>query len=168
MDFILNHLLTLILFFPVLAALILFILPSELKNLQRWTALVLSIIPLILSLVLWFNFKAGEPGFQFQEIYTWYSPINASYHVGVDGISLILVLLTTLLTPLAILTSFTITDRVKAYMILFFLLELGMLGVFVTLDLLLFFVFWEFALKNLVYLIFGKLILYRKKLKGWV
>ncbi|MGB6420457.1 MAG: NADH-quinone oxidoreductase subunit M [Anaerolineales bacterium] len=153
MDFILNHLLTLILFFPVLAALILFILPSELKILQRWTAFVLSIIPLILSLVLWFNFKPGEPGFQFQEIYTWYSPINASYHVGVDGISLILVLLTTLLTPLAILTSFTITDRIKAYMILFFLLELGMLGVFMTLDLLLFFVFWEFGLVPMYFLI---------------
>ncbi len=153
MDFVTSHLLTFILFSPVLAAVILFFLPREQENLIRWSAFILSFIPLALSLVLWFKFEAGQPGFQFQEKAIWYAAVNSSYHLGVDGISLTMVLLTTLLTPLAILASFTIQDRVKSYMILFFLLELGMLGVFVTLDLLLFFVFWEFGLVPMYFLI---------------
>ena len=153
MDFIFNHLLTLILFTPVLGAVILLFLPKEQVNLIRWTALILSFIPLALTLVLWFNFDPNLPGFQFEEQAVWYEAINSSYHLGVDGISLTMVLLTTLLTPLAIRASFSVGDRVKSYMILFFLLELGMLGVFVVLDLLLFFVFWEFGLVPMYFLI---------------
>lgn len=153
MDLIFHHLLTLILFTPLLAVGIHLIIPKELSSLHRWTAFVLSLLPLILTLILWFNFIPDDPSFQFQEIYTWYSPINSSFHVGVDGISLTLVLLTTLLTPLAILTSFTIKEGIKTYMILFFLLEMGMLGVFLTLDLLMFFVFWEFGLVPMYFLI---------------
>jgi NADH-quinone oxidoreductase subunit M len=74
-------------------------------------------------------------------------------HFGVDGLSLTMVLLTTLLTPLAIIASFSITDRVKAYMMLFLFLESGMLGVFMSLDLLLFFVFWEVGLVPMYFLI---------------
>jgi NADH-quinone oxidoreductase subunit M len=153
MEFIADHLLTLILFTPVLGAVILLILPGEQDKLVRWTAFVLSFIPLIFSLILWFSFEQGQPGYQFEERAVWYSAINSSYHLGVDGISLTMVLLTTLLTPLAILASFSIVDRVKTYMILFFLLELGMLGVFMSLDLLLFFVFWEFGLVPMYFLI---------------
>lgn len=153
MDFILNNLLTLILFTPVLAAVVLILLPREQDNLIRWTAFVLSFIPLILSVILWFKFDPNTPGFQFSQKVDWYPAINSSYHVGVDGISLTMVLLTTLLTPLAILASFSITDRVKSYMVLFFLLEMGMLGVFMMLDLLLFFVFWEFGLVPMYFLI---------------
>jgi len=102
---------------------------------------------------LWFNFNQDMVGFQFEQKMNWYSALNSSYHLGVDGISLTMVLLTTLLTPLALLASFSIQDRVKSYMILFFLLELGMLGVFLTLDLLLFFVFWEFGLVPMYFLI---------------
>ena len=153
MDFVANHLLTLILFTPVLAAVVLYFLPSEEDKLIRWTAFGLSLIPLALSLVMWIGFKSGQPGFQFVERYVWYEAINSSFHVGVDGISLTMVLLTTLLTPLAILASFSITERIRTYMILFFLLELGMLGVFVSLDLLVFFVFWEFGLVPMYFLI---------------
>ncbi len=153
MDFIISNLLTLILFTPLLAVLVLILLPGEQKSLLRWTAFVLSLIPLLLSLVLWFEFDPNQAGFQFQYKLVWYSALNSSYHVGVDGISLSMVLLTTLLTPLAILASFTIEDRVKVYMALFFLLELGMLGVFLSLDLLLFFVFWEFGLVPMYFLI---------------
>jgi len=127
MPFIFDHLLTLILFSPVLAAVVILFLPREGTRLIRWVAFVLSFIPLILTIVLWFNFDPSQPGFQFEEQYVWYSAINSSFHVGVDGISLTMVLLTTLLTPLAILTSFTIEDRVKSYMVLFFLLQLGMM-----------------------------------------
>ncbi|MCC7130966.1 MAG: hypothetical protein B6D39_09520 [Anaerolineae bacterium UTCFX2] len=153
MELILNNLLTLILFTPVLAALVVMILPEDQEKLIRWVAFVLSFIPLALSLVLWMSFNPGQPGFQFEQKVFWYSAINSSYHVGVDGISLTMVLLTTLLTPLAILASFTIKERIKTYMALFFLLEMGMLGVFLMLDLLLFFVFWEFGLVPMYFLI---------------
>ena len=153
MDFITNYLLTLILFTPALAAVILMLLPGDQEKLIRWTAFVLSFMPLGLVLVAWFSFKPDLPGFQFQEQYQWYAAINSSYHVGIDGLSLTMVLLTTLLTPLAILASFTIKDRVKTYMVLFFLLEMGMLGVFLSLDLLIFFVFWEFGLVPMYFLI---------------
>jgi len=153
MAFILSNLLPLILFTPVLAAIIIWILPNDQETLIRWTAFVLSFIPLALSLVLWLNFNPNGPIFQFEQKWTWYSAINSSFHVGVDGIALTMVLLTTLLTPLALLASFTIKERVKAYMILFFLLEMGMLGVFMNLDLLMFFVFWEFGLVPMFFLI---------------
>lgn len=153
MDFMVNHLLTLILFTPVLVAVILLALPQKEDKLIRWVAFILSFLPLIFSLILWFEFDSSKAGFQFEEKVVWYSAINSSYHVGVDGISLSMVLLTTLLTPLAILASFSIKDRVKSYMILFFLLEMGMLGVFLSLDLLLFFVFWEFGLVPMYFLI---------------
>ena len=153
MEFILNNLLTLILFTPVLAAVIVLLLPSEQEDLIRWTAFILSFIPLALSIVLWVSFDPNGVGFQFEQKASWYSALNSSFHVGVDGISLTMVLLTTLLTPLAILASFSIRDRIKSYMILFFLLEMGMLGVFMMLDLLLFFVFWEFGLVPMYFLI---------------
>jgi len=153
MEFILNNLLSLILFTPLLAAALLLILPSEQDRLIRWVAFVLSIIPFALTLFLWFKFNQTLPGFQFEQKLVWYTALNSSYHLGVDGISLTMVLLTTLLTPLAILASFSIQDRIKAYMVLFFLLEMGMLGVFLMLDLLLFFVFWEFGLVPMYFLI---------------
>jgi NADH-quinone oxidoreductase subunit M len=153
MEFIYEHLLSLILFMPVLSAVILMFIAGDQEKLIRWLTFVLSLFPLALSIYLWVNFDPDMPGFQYQELYTWNSTINASYHVGVDGISLPLVLLTTILTPLAIMASFTIKDRVKTYMILFLLLEMGMLGVFLQLDLLLFFVFWEFGLVPMYFLI---------------
>jgi NADH-quinone oxidoreductase subunit M len=99
------------------------------------------------------RFDPNAVGFQFSETYPWYEAIHSSFAVGVDGLSLTMVLLTTLLTPLAILASFSITDRVKAFMMLFLLLETGMLGVFLSLDLLIFFVFWEIGLVPMYFLI---------------
>jgi NADH-quinone oxidoreductase subunit M len=153
MEFIMNHLLTLILFSPVAVAIVVILLPREEVKLQRWVAFLGSLIPLALSIVLWFAFNPNQPGFQFQERYVWYEPINSSFHVGVDGISLTMVLLTTLLTPLAILASYSIKDRVNTYMFFFLMLEMGMLGVFLSLDLLIFFVFWELGLVPMYFLI---------------
>src|SRR6266498_413916 len=153
MDFIATHLLSLILFTPAVAAVIMLFLPSSENKLFRWFAFGASFIPLILSLVVWFNFHATQPGFQFEEIYPWYQAIGSSLHLGVDGLSLTMVLLTTLLTPLALLASFSINDKVKAYMMLFLFLETGMLGVFMALDLLIFFVFWEVGLVPMYFLI---------------
>ena len=152
MDYLNTHLLSLILFAPAVAALVMFFLPDDAK-LQRWFAFAASLVPFILTLVLWNRFDPSAAGFQFEEKYTWYEAINSSFHIGVDGISFSMVLLTTLLTPLAILASFSVTDRVKPYMMLFLFLETGMLGVFLALDLLIFFVFWEIGLVPMYFLI---------------
>lgn len=155
MEFLLSHLLTLILFVPTAGAVVLLLLPKERVNLIRWFALIVSLIPFALSLVAWVQFPLSpeKAGFRFDEQMIWYPAINASYHLGIDGISLPMVLLTTLLTPLALLASFSVVERVKPYLFLFLLLETGMLGVFMALDLLLFFVFWEIGLVPMYFLI---------------
>ena len=153
MDFISTHLLSTILFFPAIAALVMLFLPKDETKLHKWFALGASLIPFVLSLVLWFNFNAAKAGYQFEESYTWYAAIGSSLHLGVDGLSLSMVLLTTFLTPLAILASFNINDRTRVYMMLFLFLETGMLGVFTSIDLLVFFVFWEIGLVPMYFLI---------------
>ncbi len=153
MAFIENNLLSLILLFPTVAALGLLLIPKGEERVIKWTALIMSLVPLVLSLFLWFNFDPTLPGFQYEVQADWYGAINSSYHLGVDGLSLTMVLLTTLLTPIAILASFNIDDRIKSYMMLFLFLETGMLGVFLALDLLLFFVFWEIGLVPMYFLI---------------
>jgi NADH-quinone oxidoreductase subunit M len=150
MNFVFDHILTFILLTPILVAAVVLFLPRENKPLIRWIALIGSLVPLVLSILLWFEFKDGR---LFDEQYNWYSAIHSSFHLKVDGLSLTMVLLTTLLTPVSILASFNITDRIKAYMILFLLLETGMLGVFLAWDLLLFFVFWEMGLVPMYFLI---------------
>ena len=153
MDFIGKHILTLILFLPTVAAVVIFCLPKKRELLIKWVALLFSLFPLVLTIILWFWFQSDQAGFQFQEQAIWFPSIASTYHLGIDGISLPMVLLTTLLTPLALLASFSIKDRIKPYMILFLLLETGMLGVFIALDLLLFFVFWEIGLVPMYFLI---------------
>ncbi len=153
MDFVTDHLLTLILFTPTAAAVLLLLVPPQQVRAIRWLSLLASLVPLGLSLGLWVGYDAAQPGFQFVERAVWYEAVNSSYHLGVDGISLPMVLLTTLLTPLSILISWSIEDRVRSYMVLFLLLETGMLGVFLALDLLLFFVFWEVGLVPMYFLI---------------
>lgn len=149
-----DNLLSTILFLPTVAALILLLVPKKYTDVFRWGALTATILDLILVIVAWFRFKGIDAtGYQFIEKADWYGAINASYHLGVDGISMAMVLLTAILTPLAILTSFSIQERVKPYMLLFLLLETGMLGVFLSLDLMLFFVFWEIGLVPMYFLI---------------
>jgi NADH-quinone oxidoreductase subunit M len=153
MQFLNDHLLSLILFIPTFAALIMLFLPNEEFNLHRWFAFAASLVPLVLTIYLWIVFDPNMAGFQFEENYVWYEAIHSSFHIGIDGISLSMVLLTTLLTPLAILASFTVSDKVKTFFMLFLFLETGMLGVFMALDLLIFFVFWEIGLVPMYFLI---------------
>jgi NADH-quinone oxidoreductase subunit M len=148
-----NHLLTLILFLPAAGALLVMLLPDAQVRLIRWVAFVVSLLPLALGIVLWFAYQPAVAGYQFVEQATWYQAVNSSYHLGVDGISVPMVLLTTLLTPLAVLISWSIKDNVRSYMALFLVLESGMLGVFLALDLMLFFVFWEIGLVPMYFLI---------------
>ena len=153
MDFISNHLLTLILFVPTAAAFILFFIPARSEKGLSWFAFGASILSFLLSLVAWIRFLPAQAGFQFQEQAVWYPAVHASYHLGIDGLSLTMVMLTTFLIPLAILASHAIKDRLKPYLQLFLLLETGLLGVFLSLDLLLFFVFWEVGLVPMYFLI---------------
>ena len=155
MDFIIEHLLTFILFSPLVGGLIVLLIPGENKNVTRRLALVLSLLPLLFTMIAWLGFGAAPEvdGFRYQEQVSWYSAIGSSYHVGVDGLSLSMVLLTTLLAPLAILASFSVEEKIRPYMALFLALETGMLGVFLSLDLLLFFVFWEVGLVPMYFLI---------------
>ncbi len=153
MDFLFDQLLTLILFVPTAGALLLLFIPQERTRQIRWMAFIVSLIPLALSIYLWIAYDPAQAGYQFVERAVWYEAIGASYSLGVDGISVPMVLLTTLLMPLAILISWSIDENVRTYMVLFLLLETGMLGVFLALDLVLFFVFWEVGLVPMYFLI---------------
>jgi NADH-quinone oxidoreductase subunit M len=148
-----NNLLFYILILPTLAAILVVLLPTSSKKYIRWTAFGASLFPFILSILLWFQFDKTQPGFQFEVLLPWFTAIGSSFHFGIDGISLPMVLLTTILTPLAILASYNIKDQVKAYMALFLFLETGVLGVFISLDLLVFFLFWEIGLIPMYFLI---------------
>jgi NADH-quinone oxidoreductase subunit M len=146
-------LLSLTVFSPAVGALILFLLPGDEKSVIRRLAFIFSLVPLALALAMWLGYDRVNAGFQFEEIAPWFPAIGSSYHIGVDGISLAMILLTVILTPLAILTSFNIEDRLKMHMVLFLLLETGMLGLFAALDLMIFFVFWEIGLVPMYFLI---------------
>ncbi len=153
MRFIDEHILSLILFAPTAAALLMVLLPSTRVKLVRRIAVLASLIPFGLSVRMWSLFESAQAGFQLTEDYVWFEAVNSRFHLGVDGISVPMVLLTTLLTPLALLISWSIKENVRSYMFLFLLLETGMLGVFLSLDLLLFFVFWEIGLIPMYFLI---------------
>jgi NADH-quinone oxidoreductase subunit M len=151
-DFMLDHLLSLILWTPALAAALLFLLPGRERLLQAF-AFCASLVPLGLSILLWVTYNGAAAGFQFEERLTWYAAIGSDYHLAADGLSIPLVLLTTLLTPLALLVAVNVREKIRFFLALFLLLETGMLGVFLSMDLLLFFVFWELGLVPMYFLI---------------
>ena len=142
MSFVGSNLLSLVTFLPALFALGIATLNNESKGNARWIALWGTLITFALSLLIWVNFDKSNPGFQFVEEAAWLGPIK--YKMGVDGISMLFVILTTFLMPLCILASWeAIETRVKEYMIAFLLLETLMIGVFCALDLVLFYLFFE-------------------------
>ena len=111
---------------------------------KKWLALATTLVTFVVSLLLWTNWQQGEAGMQFVEDAVWFAPLGIRYTLGVDGISLFLVLLTTFLTPIAVYFSILYVDkRIGPYMALMLLLETAMIGVFLALDLVLFFVFFE-------------------------
>ncbi|MCA8933003.1 MAG: NADH-quinone oxidoreductase subunit M [Rhodospirillaceae bacterium] len=140
-------LLSLVTFVPLAGAAIIFLIvrgpAEETAANARWMALWASLLTFVLSLFVWFNFDSSTPDFQFEEHMDWFPHLGIAYHVGVDGISMMFVLLSTLLTPLCILASWKIVDRVKEYMIAFLILETMMIGMFCALDFVLFYVFFE-------------------------
>jgi NADH-quinone oxidoreductase subunit M len=142
-------------FIPLLGAAIILVLPREQHQAVKWTAAIATIPPLLMALWLFANFDRSQPGFQLIERATWieFGSFKAEYFVGVDGISITMVLLTALLCFLCIFASWGIDKAVKGYFALFLLLDTGMMGVFVALDFLLFFVFWEVMLLPMYFLI---------------
>jgi NADH-quinone oxidoreductase subunit M len=155
MDFFRDHLLSIITYTPLLGALALLLPPFKGQDDRvRWFANGVAAVGFLVSLPLWFWFDRGASGFQFVEKGSWIPSIGVSYHFGIDGISALLILLTTLLGFIAILSSWTaITDRVRQYYIFLLLLQTGMLGVFCALDMFLFYVFWEVMLVPMYFLI---------------
>ena len=149
----LDNLLTITIFAPLVFALVVFLLPDDEKMLIRRVAFFSSLIVLALTITLWVLYDRSVPDIQFEQQVQWFPALGASYHVGLDGISLPMVLLTGILTPLGILASFGIEDRVKMFMTLFLIMEAASIGLFSALDLMIFFIFWEFGLVPMYFLI---------------
>jgi NADH-quinone oxidoreductase subunit M len=146
-------LLTAALFAPLAGAVLVAAVPAARPALARWLALAASLAALALAVAVAVRFRAGEAGFQLGATADWVPAFGVRYRIGVDGVSLPLLLLTTVLTPLAIAGSWRMADRPRTYLSLLLVLETAMLGVFVSLDLFLFYIFWEAVLVPAYFLI---------------
>ncbi len=148
-----HQILTLVTFVPLAGALLLVLLPRRDRDIRIFS-LVVSLLTFVLSLHLPVYFHRGQPGFQYEINTPWISTPNIHYHMGIDGISMWLVVLTTFLTPLCVLISWkSVHDRVKEFFILLLILETALIGVFTSLDLFLFYFFWEATLIPMALLI---------------
>ncbi len=149
-----TSILTLVTFFPTVGVILLMLVPKERHDSIKAIALIIAFVTMLLSFMLWSMFDPMGNGMQFEYNIPWVMSLGISYHLGVDGISLVLIMLTTILCVLAILASWrSITTGVKGYFISLLLLQTGMIGVFCALDLFLFYVFWEVMLIPMYFLI---------------
>jgi NADH-quinone oxidoreductase subunit M len=149
-----DHLLSLTLFTPLVGALILLAIPSGQQRLLKLWANIAALAGFLISLPLWFSFDKGADGYQFVEKASWIPSLGVNFHLGIDGISLLLVMLTTLIGVVAVLCSWSAVEyRLKEYYSMMLLLQVGMLGVFMSLDFFLFFVFWEVVLVPMYFII---------------
>src|SRR5258708_18584702 len=149
-----QHLLSIVLFAPLAGMLLLLLIPSSAKNVIRFWANLVGFATFLLSLPLVTRFDKNALSYQMVERFDWIPSLGAKYLIGLDGISLLMVMLTTLVSFLAILSSWNaIEERVKEYYAMFLLLEVGMLGVFLSLDFFLFYVFWELVLVPMYFII---------------
>ncbi len=151
-----SHILTTILFTPLAGAILMLFIKRENANAHRWMGNIFAFLGLVVSLPLLWRFKtdAAAPQFQFLVDYSWIPSIGARFTLGIDGLGFLMVMLTTLLGFISILSSWSsIQKREKEYYILFLLLQTGMLGVFMSLDFVLFYVFWEVMLVPMYFLI---------------
>jgi NADH-quinone oxidoreductase subunit M len=149
--------LTALILLPAIGAAVVFVIPRERKQLARWVALCLSLVIMVMAIGVFYTVKADPPGpdqWAYEAQATWFPMINVSWHLGVDGLSATMILLTGLLIPLAILISFEVEDNVPQHMALFLFLETGLLGVFAALDMVIFFLFWELGLVPMYFLIY--------------
>ncbi len=142
-----------IVFAPLLGALLLLGLPKDRPQVHRLLALVTSSVPLLLAIVLAQRFNPSNPAFQFEERFNWIPSLGASYHLGVDGISLALIVLSALVFVLSVIAAWRLDHRTKEFFLWFLILQTAVYGVFAALDFLLFFVFWEAMLIPMYFII---------------
>jgi NADH-quinone oxidoreductase subunit M len=148
------YLLSVIILLPIAGAILIAVLGKESQALIKIAGLGVSTATFVASVVLFLAFDETAAGMQFVERYQWIAGFDASYHLGVDGIAMLLVVLTAFLTPIALLASWeSIGHRVKGFVVSMLLLEAGTIGVFMSLDLILFYVFWEFMLIPMYFII---------------
>lgn len=149
-----NYLIPLMILIPLVGGILLLFVNKEKVNLIKYLGLLFSTIAFVISLIIYFDFDTSSPEFQFIYRYSWIENLNISFFVGIDGMSLLLVLLTTFITPLTLISSWSsIKHKVKEFTFFMLLLEVGMLGVFVALDMFLFYVFWEAMLIPMYFII---------------
>jgi len=142
-----RNLITLLVFTPAIGALLVALLPKASIGFMQRAAVAVSLVPLAICALMWSAFDPSNGDFQLVERFGWLPGIGASYFVGIDGISLLLIALTVFLTPLVLISSMdTVHHRIKGYLVAMLMLETTMLGALVALDLLLFYVFWELML----------------------
>jgi len=149
-----NLLLTYLLLTPLVGGILVLFLHPEKKTVIRWVGFGVSIAAFIIAVILYAKFNPKSAQFQFVNKVLWIKSLNISYHVGIDGISLLLVLLTTFLTPLTLLSTWkAINKNLRMFTFSILLLEAGMIGVFISLDLFLFYIFWEAMLIPMYFII---------------
>lgn len=154
-----QYLLTTIVFAPLAGAILLFLVPIFGKKIDpdgtssRMFTLVISLLTFALSLVMFSGFDGANAGLQFENILPWIPSFGISYHLGVDGISIFLVLLTTLLVPIVVLASASVKKHIRGYLASMLVLETAMLGTLVAIDMFLFYVFWELMLAPMYFII---------------
>lgn len=149
-----NLLLTYLLFTPIIGSVLVLLFGKNQTKIIKWFGLFVSLIAFVISLIIYFGFDPSKSEFQFIHKVLWISSLNVSYNIGVDGISLLLVLLTTFLTPLTLLSTWkAIEKNVKMFTFSMLFLEAGMLGVFISLDIFLFYIFWEAMLIPMYFII---------------
>ena len=152
-----SHLLSFIVFLPLVGALLVLLVPNRDEKgaaMVRQLGLVVSLVVFFFTLLLWGKFDASSADFQFVEQASWIPAFGIDYHLGVDGISLLLIVLTGFLTPISLLSSWeSVEKKTKEFTFFVLALEAAMLGVFVSLDLFLFYVFWDAMLIPMYFLI---------------
>lgn len=147
-------LLLLTLLVPLVFALLLCAVPSNNKSLHKTLATLGSVVAFAVSLALWFSFDKTNPGFQFTTNWMWIPSLDIGFRLGIDGMSLLMVVLTTFIFPISIIASYdSIRDREKMYYIMLLLLQFGLIGVFISLDTFLFYIFWEVVLIPMYFLV---------------
>lgn len=148
-----ENILSWMIFFPLVGAGAIFFVPSKKETLIKWVSVAATVVPFLLSLVLLSHYDATSTKIQFAEVHDWIPSINVQYNLGVDGLSILMCVLTGLLSFLCIFASWNVKKYVKGYFMMFLVLHVGMMGVFCALDFFLFYVFWEVMLLPMYFLV---------------
>ena len=148
-----ENILNWIIWFPIIGMVAIAFIPRDKENVIKITAAVATGLQFLLTLVLWQNYDAGDGGMQFMVRAEWIPSFNITYILGVDGLSLPMAILTALLCFIGVFVSWNINKAVKGYFALFLLLDTGIMGVFLSMDFFLFYIFWEVMLLPMYFLI---------------